>query len=156
MKRALSLAVGLVIALAAGPAWATPKAAKAPADKGPPACAAIAFRPLPAGMSDGEQQAGLYKSRFSRLELVGDVKGGEAVDYHVTAGGKRLTAASGGLPAAVDSCAAAKKLPKPSQPAASCTGQHFRVLVAHDGAKRVALLYAEDSNAWRFCSAGSF
>ena len=155
MKGLLSIAVGLAIALAAAPADAAPKA-KAPAEKGPPACGALTFRPLPSGMPDGEQQAGLYKSRFSKLELIGEIKGGAVVDYHVTAGGKPLTALNAALPAEVANCAAVKKLPKPTQPAAACTGEHFRVLVTHAGNERLAVLYAEDNNSWRYCSAGSF
>jgi hypothetical protein len=156
MRGTLLLAVGLGLALAALPAAAAPRAVRAPEAKGPPACAAISFRPLPAGMPDGEQQAGLYRSRFSRLVLNAEVKGGQPIDYYVTARGKRLAAAPGRLPGAVDSCATAKRLPRPAQPASSCTGNRFRVLIAHAGRERVAALYAEDNNAWRFCRAGSF
>ena len=157
MKGTLSLGAVLALALLAAPALAAPKPAKeATTAKEPPACAAIAFRPLPPGTPDGEQQAGLYRSRFSHLELQAEVKGGQPVDYYVTAGGKKLAAAPAKLPTPVDSCAAAKKLPKPVQPAAACTGQRFRVLVAHAGKERLAALYAEDGNAWRFCRAGSF
>jgi hypothetical protein len=149
----LAGAVGLAIACAALPATAAPRA---PAEKGPPACAAIAFRPVPPGMPDGEQQAGMYRSRFSRLALTAEVKGGQPVDYYVTADGKRLGAAPARLPGPVDGCAAAERLPKPAQPLSACLGQRFRVLVAHAGKERLAVLYAEDNNAWRFCRAGRF
>jgi hypothetical protein len=107
-------------------------------------------------MTDGEQQAGMYKSRHARLELHAQVKQGEAVDYFVTAGGKRLAAAPASLPEATASCATAKKMPAPGAPASSCTGQRFTVVVAHAGKERLALLYGLDGANWRFCSAGTF
>jgi hypothetical protein len=107
-------------------------------------------------MADGGQQAGMYRSRNGRLELRADVKQGTPVDYYVTTGGKRITAAPASLPEAAASCAAAKKMPKPEAPASSCTGQRFTVVVAHAGDQRLALLYGQDSNSWHFCSAGTF
>lgn len=151
MRGTITLGIGLALALAAFPAAA---ATKAPG-KAPPACAAITFRPLPQGMSDGEQQAGMYRSRNGRLELRAEVKQGTPVDYYVSSGGKRIAAASK-LPEAAASCAAAKKMPKPEAPASSCTGQRFTVVVAHAGDQRLALLYGQDGGSWRFCSAGTF
>jgi hypothetical protein len=107
-------------------------------------------------MSDGEQQAGLYRSRFARIELRAEVKQGEPVDYFVTSGGKRLAAAPANLPDAAMSCAAAKKMPVPRAPATPCLGEGFTVVIAHSGDQRLALLYARDGSAWRFCSAGTF
>jgi hypothetical protein len=152
MKGAIALGIGLALASAA---FSSVVAAKAPG-KAPPACAAITFRPLPAGMADGEQQAGMYRSRNGRLELRGEVKQGTAVNYYVTTGGKRIAAAPASLPQAAASCAAAKKMPKPETPASSCTGQRFTVVVAHAGEQRLALLYGQDGGSWHFCSAGSF
>ena len=148
-----TLAVGLALNLLAVAAIA---ANKPPAQKAPPACAAITFRPLPSGMTDGEQQAGMYKSRHARLALHAEVKQGEPVDYFVVAGGKRLATGPTTLPEAAASCAAAKKMPAPGTPASSCTGQRFTVVVAHAGNDRLAMLYALDGSAWRFCTAGSF
>jgi hypothetical protein len=107
-------------------------------------------------MSDGEQQAGLYRSRFARIELRAEVKQGEPTDYFVTSGGKRIAAAPASLPDAAVSCAAAKKMPAPGAPASTCTGQSFTVVLVHNGNERLALLYALDGSAWRFCSAGTF
>ncbi len=152
MRTTVSVAIGLAAALASVPAAA---ATKAPG-KAAPACSAITFRPLPAGTADGEQPAGMYKSRHARLELRAEVKQGSPVDYFVMAGGKRVTAAPANLPEAAASCAVAKKLPKPEAPAASCTGQRFTVVVAHAGDQRFALLYGQDGGNWHFCSAGSF
>ena len=153
MRRTLAVGVGLALSLHAVAAAA---ANKPPAQKAPPACAAITFRPLPSGMTDGEQQAGMYKSRHARLALHAEVKQGEPVDYFVVAGGKRLAAGPASLPEAAASCAAAKKMPTPGTPASSCTGQRFTVVVAHAGNERLAMLYALDGSAWRFCTAGSF
>ena len=153
MRRTLAVGFGLALSV---PGVAAIAASKPPAQKAPPACAAITFRPLPSGMTDGEQQAGMYKSRHARLALHAQVKQGEPVDYFVVAGGKRLAAGPASLPEAATSCAAAKKMPPPGTPASSCTGQHFTVVVAHAGNERLAILYALDGSTWRFCTAGSF
>ena len=153
MRRTLAVGVGLALSLHAVAAAA---ANKPPAQTAPPACAAITFRPLPSGMTDGEQQAGMYKSRHAQLALYAEVKQGEPVDYFVVAGGKRLAAGPASLPEAAASCAAAKKMPAPGTPASSCTGQRFTVVVAHAGNERLAILYALDGSTWRFCTAGSF
>jgi hypothetical protein len=153
MRSALAVGFGLALSL---PAVAATAVSKPPAQKAPPACAAITFRPLPSGMTDGEQQAGMYKSRHARLALHAQVKQGEPVDYFVVAGGKRLAAGPASLPEAAVSCAAAKKMPAPGTPASTCTGQRFTVIVAHVGSERLAMLYALDGTAWRFCTAGSF
>jgi hypothetical protein len=153
MRSTLAVGFGLALSL---PAVAAIAASKPPAQKAPPACAAITFRPLPSGMTDGEQQAGMYKSRHARLALHAQVKQGEPIDYFVIAGGKRLAPGPASLPEAATSCAAAKKMPPPGTPASSCTGQHFTVVVAHAGNERLAMLYALDGSTWRFCTAGSF
>ena len=152
MHRTIIVGIGLALALTASPAGA----AKTPGKAAAPACSAISFRPLPPGMPDGEQQAGMYKSRHGRLELRAEVKQGNPVGYYVTTAGKRLAAAPSSLPEAAASCAGAKKMPKPDTPATSCTGQRFTVVVAHAGDQRLALLYSEDAGSWHFCSAGSF
>jgi hypothetical protein len=154
MSSRIAIGIGLALSVAAATAIA---ATKPPASqKAPPACAAIAFRPVASGMADGEQQAGIYKSRHGRLELHAQVKQGEPVDYFVTAGGKRLAAAPASLPQAAAGCAAAKKMPAPGAPASTCTGQRFKVVVAHSGKERLALLYGLDGANWRFCTAGTF
>jgi hypothetical protein len=150
------IAISIVFALGVAPAAAAAATKPPPAQKAPPACAAIAFRAVPSGMTDGEQQAGMYRSRHARLELHAQIKQGEPVDYFVIAGGKRLAAAPASLPEAAASCAAAKKMPAPGAPASSCTGQRFTVVIAHAGKDRLALLYGLDGANWRFCSAGTF
>ena len=152
MQIAIIVAIGLAFAWTVFPAEA---ATRAPGNAAP-ACSAISFRPLPPGMPDGEQQAGMYKSRNGRLELRAEVKQGNPSDYYVTSAGKRVAAAASSLPETAVTCAAAKKMPKPEAPASACTGQRFRVVVAHAGDQRVALLYSQNGGSWHFCSAGTF
>jgi hypothetical protein len=149
-----TMKVGLVLPLALV-ALQSEAAAKAPG-RAAPACSVISFRPLPPGMPDGEQQAGMYKSRNGRLELRAEVKQGNPTDYYVTSAGKRVAAAPSTLPEAAVTCAAAKKMPKPETAASSCTGQRFKVVVAHAGDQRLALLYGDDGNSWHYCAAGTF
>jgi hypothetical protein len=153
MKIGMAFGIGLLATLAGLPAQA---AGKAPGSKGPPGCAAIEFRPVPSGLSDGEQTAGLYRSRFGKIELHAEVKQGEPADYFVVAGGKRMAAAPATLPEPALACAAAKKLPAPGAAASPCTGQRFKLVVAHAGKDRLGLLYALDGSSWRFCTAGAF
>jgi hypothetical protein len=152
----IAIAVGAVLAVALGvaasPAWA---AAKPAAGKPAPSCAALAFRPVPAGASEGEQTAGMYRSRFARLELRARVQNGAPANYYIVAGGTRLAAAQG-LPEAAADCAILKKMPKPQAATDSCTGDRFTMVVAHAGDKRYALLYAASGSNWRFCNAGTF
>jgi len=129
-------------------------AAQSASAKEPPGCAAIAFRPIASGMSDGTQDSGLYKSRFGRIELKATVKSGEAQDYFVEVNGKApapLTAA----PASLSSCAQSKKLPAPASASAACTGDHFMVVVDHAGKDRLFALYGRQGTAYHFCRAGS-
>src|SRR5579859_1676838 len=85
--------------------------APAQAADGPPQCAKIVFRALPSGQNDGEQEAGIYTSRFNHLELKAMVKSGEAQDYYVTTHNKKLAPLTGALPAAAVNCAKEKKMP---------------------------------------------
>lgn len=131
-------------------------AAKHPTEKGPPACGALAFRAVAAGAGDGEQQAGYYRSRYGTLALHGDVKQGQVTDYFVLADGKRLAAPPAGLPAWAAGCAEQKRLPKPGAGMSPCAGQRFKVVLAHAGNERLALLYGYDGSTWHYCSAGSY
>jgi len=141
--------VGVIVLLGlTGPALA------AAPPKTPPACAAIAFRPVASGMNDGDQDAGLYKSRFGRIVLTATVKSGEAQDYHVEVDGKQPTALAT-PPAALAGCAQAKKLPAPAAASGACTGDGFKVLVDHSGKDRLVALYARKGKDWHFCRAGS-
>jgi hypothetical protein len=155
---AISFAV--VFSLGTSPLWAAAKPAHSQsAGKTAPTCAALAFRPVPAGASDGEQTAGMYRSRFARLELRANVQNGTPANYYVMAGGTKLAIAQG-VPATVGNCASAKKMPSPQADMASgadsCTGDRFTLVVAHADDKRYALLYAANGGSWKFCSAGMF
>jgi hypothetical protein len=153
MRRTISVCAGLVLGMIAFGACAAPRH---PTEKGPPVCSALTFRAVASGAGDGEQQAGYYRSRFGSLALHADVKQGQPTDYFVLADGKRLAAAPAALPDWAANCAVAKQLPKPAAGASPCTGQRFRVVLAHDSNGRLALLYGYDGSAWHYCSAGSY
>ncbi len=147
MKRIAGAGLIALIALTSSALAAAPQ-------KTPPSCAAIAFRPVASGMTDGEQDAGLYKSRFGRIILKATVKSGEAQEYYVEVDGKRPAAAAA-TPAGLASCAQSKKLPAPSGASGACTGDGFKVVVEHAGKDRLVALYARKGKDWHFCRAGS-
>lgn len=148
-RRFWSIAAASVIGLAAVVAGSSAEAAD-----GPPACARINFRALPSGQNDGEQEAGVYHSRFTHLEVKATVKSGEAQDYYVTAHNKKLGAISGAIPAAAATCAKEKKLPAPAAAAASCTGDHFATVISHAGKDKIVLFYGGNAGKWAYCSSG--
>ncbi len=120
----------------------------------PPSCAAIRFRPIPSGLSDGIQDAGLYKSRFGRIDVKANVKNGAAQSYFVDVNGTKL-AARAELPKAAATCAKVKRLGAPIKPLEPCSGDALTVLITHSGDKRYFMLYAHSSGSWRYCSGGS-
>ncbi len=120
----------------------------------PPNCAAIAFRPILSRSGDGQQDAGLYKSRFGRIEVKALVKDGETQKYFVEINGKELAPVGGALPATLATCATAKRLAVPGTPEPDCTGDQVTVLIDHSGEERYVLLYVHRAGTWRFCSAG--
>jgi hypothetical protein len=128
--------------------------ALAASEKTPPSCAAIAFRPVASGMTDGDQDAGMYKSRFGRIVVKATVKSGEAQDYYVEVNGKRPADAAS-PPASLASCAQSKKLPAPASASGACTGDAFKVVVDHTGNQRLVALYARNGKTWHFCRAGT-
>lgn len=143
---AATVIVGLVVALSGGVASA--------AGKHPPACAALTFRPVPTGLSDGEQNAGLYKSRFGRIEVMATVKNGAAQNYFVEVNGKPPAAVTGKPPKSVETCAKIKRLGPVGNPPANCLGDKLAVLIDHTGEQRYVALYAHRGNEWHFCSIG--
>jgi len=121
----------------------------------PPTCAAIAFRPVLSGAEDGVRDAGLYKSRFGRIVLKADVKGGVAVGYSVEINGKPLTnVAPADLPKTAAACAKVKRLGAPAKTAEQCSGDALTVLITHSDEQRYFLLYGRTAGNWHFCSAG--
>jgi hypothetical protein len=85
------LGIAAFVAMSTGIGWA---GATPPSAKPAPACSAIAFRALPMGNGDGEQIAGLYKSRLARLELRATVQNGAPANYYLVANGNRLNSAT--------------------------------------------------------------
>jgi hypothetical protein len=122
--------------------------------KEPPNCAAIAFRPVLSRTDNGLQDAGLYKSRFGRIELKAEVKNGVAERYFVQINGKALAAAPSPFPPTLTTCAQAKRLALPITPEPVCTGDQLTVLIDHSSDVRYVLLYVHRAGVWRFCSAG--
>lgn len=120
----------------------------------PPNCAAIAFRPMISRSGDGQQDAGLYKSRFGRIEVKAIVKDGQAQKYFVEINGKPLAPAAKVLPDNLAACAKAKRLTPPTSPEPECIGDQVTVLIDHSGDDRYVLLYVHRAGTWRFCSAG--
>lgn len=122
--------------------------------KDPPSCAAISFRPLPTGTPDGEQETGLYKSRFGKIEVKADVKGGLATNYYMVLNGKKVDGPAT-PPKLSDACLTSKhvKLPFAKQAQGACTGSRFRVVVDRSGAKPVAAFFGLQGEDWAYCSA---
>lgn len=147
------------IAVAAALAALVSFSAVAAETREPPACSAIAFRPIASGLNDGVQNAGLYKSRFGRIEVKANVKGGAAQGYFVEINGKPPTAVAGpDLPKNVADCAKLKRMSAPGNAEDPCTGDRLTVLTSHSGDKRYYLLYGHEgkgAEAWHFCSAGT-
>lgn len=131
-----------------------PASAKAATQSQPPNCAAIAFRPILSRSGDGQQDAGLYKSRFGRIEVKALVKDGVTQKYFVEINGKELAPVAGTLPPSLTACAAAKRLSAPGTPEPDCIGDQVTVLIDHSAAERYVLLYVHHAGAWRFCSVG--
>ena len=146
---AAAMILGAAVVLAAS------HEASAQTKKEPPACALIKFRALPEGTGEGEQEAGMYKSRFGRVNVMGTVKNGRAENYFVTVDGKKIAPASA-VPASATSCAQTKKMPAPTAAAPSaCTGSRLGVLIDRAGEKRTLVLYALEGKKWVSCGAGT-
>jgi hypothetical protein len=150
-RRTLGLSVALILA----GAMAASSGAIAAEPKEPPKCAAIAFRSVPSGMTDGEQDAGLYKSRFGKVEVRATVKQGEAQNYYVVVNGKPLAPVGGAVPKSAEACATQKKMSAPAKATDACTGQRFTTVIDSSGQSKLILLYALQGRDWKFCRAGT-
>jgi hypothetical protein len=151
----MKVQIAAALILGAAAVLAASGEASAQAKKEPPACALIKFRALPEGVGEGEQEAGMYKSRFGRINVMGTVKNGRAENYFVTVNGKKLTPATS-LPPSVTSCAQTKHMPAPPATAASaCAGSRLNVLIDRAGNQRVLVLYALEGKKWVSCGAGT-
>ena len=156
MKGIAVVGLIMIVGLTGAAMAAAPKQKSAAPEKTPPACAAIAFRPVASGTTDGEQDAGLYKSRFGRIELKANVKGGAAESYFVEINGKPLSAVpAANLPKEAENCAKVKRMSAPAKPLEPCSGDRLSVLITHHDDKRYFLLYGHSSGSWHYCSAGT-
>lgn len=121
----------------------------------PPPCAAVSFRPVASTLPDGEHDAGLYKSRFGRIELKATVKNGSA-SYYMTLNGSRPEPLAGGVPKGAESCLKSKHVAVPVKAqGAACTGSRFRVVVDRSANRKAAMLFGLHGNDWMFCSAAA-
>ena len=144
--------IGAILLLAVG--GLAVASADAAEGKQPPACAAISFRPLAGTPPDGEQDAGLYKSRFVKIELKATVKGGLPSNYYMLINGKKPDALAGGVPKATEGCLKSKHVAIPVKTqGGSCTGSRFRVVIDRNGSGKVAMLFGLQGNDWQFCNA---
>jgi hypothetical protein len=143
-----------VSAVLAASALAVPAAQAA--DKKPPACAAVNFRPLTAPLNDGEQQAGHYKSRFGSIDLKGTVQGGQPTRYHVLINDKPLVPLKGDVPKSTYACLKSKHVATPPQSQQGCLGSRFRVVVDSSSPKqKLIMLYGLHGDDWKLCEAGT-
>ncbi len=135
-------------------AWTCIPTLAVAAQKDPPACAAITFRAVPSGQSDGVADAGIYKSPYGKIEVKATVKSGEPQDYFITFNGQKLKPVPATLPKTAATCATTKKLSVPDKAASPCLGERFTVLIDHSGKDRYMLLYSRSGRDSKFCSAG--
>ncbi|CAK0777473.1 conserved exported hypothetical protein [uncultured Gammaproteobacteria bacterium] len=146
----LAVAVTLVVAVASSaPGFAAGK------KDGPPPCGAVNFRAMAPNQADGDHDAGLYKSRYGRLELKATVMGGLATNYYMVINGRKAEPLAGGASKASTSCLKSKHISVPvkAAPAGACTGMRLRVVTDRSGAKGMALLFGLQGSEWLFCQA---
>ena len=155
MRRPILACAGIALGMMAAGAFA---ATKHPARKGAAGLrrARPSARWLPAPAMASSRPA-IYRSRYGTLALHADVKQGQPTDYFVLADGKRLAAAPAPCPIGPRIAPSKRNCQSRPPPATSpCTGQRFKVVLAHAGNQRLALLYGFDGSAWHYCSAGSY
>lgn len=147
----IGLIAGLIVTVAGG---LNSAAYGQDGQKGPPACAAISFRPLGSGLQDGTQAAGLYRSRYGKIVLQADVVAGQAKTYFVEVDGKRLEPLKGSLPDSVNGCLNSKHVKTPPPAAGgSCLGERFRVVLNTISQKKYVMLFGLQGDSWKLCSA---
>jgi hypothetical protein len=152
LERVAILAAAVAVAAAmAGPAAAQ----KAEGRKQPPACAGITFRPLNPGMPDGEHMAGMYNSRFGRLELMGRVQAGQPQSYNLLVKGKSLQPIAGEIPKTTHACLKSKNVKVPFERSDNCVGPRYRVVVDSSGKQKLFMLFTIKGEEWALCQAGT-
>jgi hypothetical protein len=128
-------------------------AEKKTAEKGPPACGAVSFRPLASGLSDGNQQSGLYRSRYGSIVLLAKVQGGQPTDYFLELNGKTPEPFTAAVPKSADGCLKSKSVKLPvAKSSGACVGTRFRVVLDRSTQQPLALLFALQGDDWKLCS----
>ncbi|WP_207478212.1 hypothetical protein [Arenibaculum pallidiluteum] len=127
--------------------------AAAQSGKQPPSCGAINFRPLENPSGDGDQQAGLYRSRFARIQVMAEVAGGQVRNYHMLLNGQRAGKAGGPVPSGAEACLRSKNVKVPVETAAAgqCAGSRFRVVTDRSVQPASAMLFALQGDVWKLC-----
>lgn len=145
-SRAMAIIIGATAVAVAAPAAAADKP-----------CGKIDFRPLNQGMPDGEHIAGLYNSKSGKIELMGQMKNGQAQNYWLSIKNKPMEAAAA-VPKGADSCLKQfhVKLPYETQAKGACTGNKFRIVIDNkSGGKKTLMLFGLHGDDWKFCQAGT-
>jgi hypothetical protein len=147
----------LAAAMIAATAFVSPttgmSAEKKAAEKGPPACGAVSFRPLPPGLSDGNQQSGLYRSRYGSIVLLAKVQGGQPTDYFMELNGKTPEPFTAAVPKSAEGCLKSKSVKLPvAKSSGACVGTRFRVVLDRSTQQPLALLFALQGDDWKLCS----
>jgi hypothetical protein len=124
------------------------------ADKKPPACAAVSFRPLVNTANDGEMTAGHYKSRFATIDVMGKVQGGQ--DSYALRVNNQPVKPVGDIPKASYGCLNSKHVKTPPQAiAGTCKGSRLRVVVDSAAKQKLFMLFALQGDDWKLCEAGT-
>jgi hypothetical protein len=148
MKMIVGAMLGAALAGLAFPAQA--------AETKPPACAAISFRPLTGAPTDGEMDAGLYRSKFGRIEIKTIVRDGRPGDYFMLVNGKAPAPIKGEIPKSAYGCLESKhvKVPPRSQ-SPTCTGSRLRVVIDSSGKEKLLMLFGLHGDDWKLCQAAT-
>lgn len=145
MLKTLAAACSLAI-IAALPAAA--------ADKKPPACGAVSFRPLANTANDGEMTAGHYKSRFATIDVMGKVQGGKD-SYSLRVNGQPVKPI-GDIPKSSYGCLNSKHVKTPPQSiGGTCSGSRLRVVIDSSTKQKLFMLFALQGDDWKLCEAGT-
>ena len=81
-------------------------------------------------MADGNQQSGLYRSRYGSIVLQAKVQGGQPTDYFMELNGKTPEPSPPLFPKSADGCLKSKSVKLPVAKAqGACVGTRFRVVL---------------------------
>lgn len=126
----------------------------AAAQKKPPSCAAVSFRPLANTANDGEMTAGHYQSRFATIDVIGKVQGGKD-SYALRVNGQPVKPVTD-IPKATYPCLTSKHVKTPPQPIGeACAGSRLRVVVDSSTKQKLFMLFALRGDDWKLCEAGT-